>query len=360
MRYASINLGWAVVACGCCFAATSCTRAPSDVAAEPPITVVVSYPVQEEITDYADFTARTAAVDSVEVRSHVWGYLDKVNFKEGALVKKDDVLFEIDARPYQAEYARCQAVLNSAQSHLIRALADVKRAGDLLPKNAISQSDYDLAKDNCDEAAAAVKVAEATLRTAEINLGFTKIKAPVAGRVSRYFVTVGNMVQSADQASVTLLTTIVSVDPMYACFDVDEGTVLRVRQLIREGKATSAREFALPVKLGLANEEGFPHAGTVDFVDNQVNPKTGTQRLRGTFSNKDDVLMPGFFARVRIPVGKPRQGLLVTDRAIDSDQGQKILYVVDDKHEVVTRPIRRGCCMTACGRSKTASRRATA
>lgn len=330
------------LASGCWLLAAGCAKTPLDPVAEPPVPVAVSYPVQREITDYADFTGRTAAVDSVEVRARVWGYLKKVNFKEGALVKKGDVLFELDERPYRAEYDRCLALLNSAQAHLNRSVADLKRAEELLPRKAIAQSDYDLAKDNCDEAAAAVKVAEATFKTAELNLDFTKITAPVSGRVSRYMVTVGNLIQSADQASVTLLTTIVSIDPMYAYFDVDERTVLRVRQLIRAGKADSAREFALPVKLGLDNEEGFPHAGTIDFVDNQVNPKTGTQRLRGSFPNKDDVLMPGFHARVRIPVGKPRQALLVAERAIDTDQGQKIVYVVNEKGEVVLRPVRVG------------------
>ena len=192
---------------------------------DAPISVTVSYPVEREVTDYADFTARTAAVDSVEVRARVWGYLKKVNFKEGALVKKGDVLFELDSRPYQAEYARCLANLNSA-AHLTRTLADFKRAGELLPKKAIAQSDYDLAKGNCDEAAAAVKVAEATLNTAKLNLDFTTITAPSAAN-QRYLVTVGNLIQSAEQANVTLLTTIVSVDPMYAYFDVAEPTVLR-------------------------------------------------------------------------------------------------------------------------------------
>ena len=212
----------------------------------------------------------------------------------------------------------------------------------MLPQKAIAQSDYDLAKAIATRRPAAVKVAEAALNTAELNLDFTKVTAPISGRISRYLVTVGNLVQSGDQANVTLLTTIVSVDPMYAYFDVDERTVLRVRQLIREGKAKSAREAAMPVMLGLANEDGFPHRGTIDFVDNQVNPKTGTLRVRGMFPNKDEALLPGFFARVRVPVGAPHQALLVTDRAIDNDQGQKILYVVNDKNEVVSRPIRVG------------------
>ena len=152
----------------------------------------------------------------------------------------------------------------------------------------------------------------------------------------------GNLIQSGDQSGGTLLTTIVSVDPMYAYFDVDERTVLRVRQLIREGKAKSAREAVWPVSLGLANEEGFPHQGTINFVDNQVNPRTGTLRVRGVFPNKDEVLSPGFFARVRVPIGRPHKALLVTDRALDTDQGQKVLYVVNEKNEVVSRPVRLG------------------
>jgi len=342
MRYASASLAGSALVFGCCLAFTGCTRAPLDPSAAATNAVTVSYPVEREITDYADFTARTAAVDSVEVRARVWGYLKKVNFKEGTLVKKGDVLFELDPRPYEAEYARCLANLNSAQAHLTRTLADFKRAGELLPTKAIAQSDYDMAKGNCEEAAAAVKVAEATLKTGELNLDFTRITAPVSGRISRYLVTVGNLIQSADQANVTLLTTIVSVDPMYAYFDADERTVLRVRQLIRKGKAKPAGEVAMPVTLRLANEDGFPHGGTIDFIDNQINPKTGTQRFRGTFPNKDDVLLPGLFARVRMPVSAPHQALLVTDRAIDTDQGQKIVYVVNDKNEVVSRPIRMG------------------
>jgi RND family efflux transporter MFP subunit len=176
----------------------------------------------------------------------------------------------------------------------------------------------------------------------QLDLEYTKVLAPVSGRVSRFVVTVGNLIQSGDQNGGTLLTTIVSVDPMYAYFDVDERTVLRIRQLIREGKAKSAREIEWPVSLGLANEEGFPHQGTINFEDNQVNPKTGTLRVRGVFPNKDEALSPGFFARVRVPIGRAHQALLVTDRALDTDQGQKILYIVNPKNEVVSRPVRLG------------------
>ncbi len=340
MRYTSVILFGSVF--GCSLALAGCARAPADPPAAGPIPVAVSYPIEREVTDYADFTARTAAVDSVEVRSRVWGYLKKVNFTEGTLVKKGDVLFELDPRPYQADYDRSLANLTEAKAHLARTSADFKRAEDLLPKNAIAQKDYDLAKGDRDEAGALVKMAEAAVNTATLNLSFTKIVAPISGRISRYLVTVGNLIQSGDQANVTLLTTIVSVDPMYAYFDVDEGTVPRVRQLIRAGRGRSAREAAIPVMLGLANEEGFPHRGTIDFIDNQVNPKTGTLRLRATFPNRGETLLPGLFARVRVPIGLSHRALLVSDRAVDNDQGLKVLYVVNNKNQVVSHPIRVG------------------
>ena len=177
---------------------------------------------------------------------------------------------------------------------------------------------------------------------ASLNLDYTRVIAPVSGRVSRYVVTVGNLIQSGDQNNGTLLTTIVSVDPIYAYFDMDERTVLRVRQLIREGKAKSASQTAWPVAMGLATEEGFPHRGTINFEDNQVNPRTGTLRVRGVFSNKNEALSPGFFARVRVPIGNAHRALLVTDRALDTDLGQKVLYVVNEKNEVVSRTVQPG------------------
>jgi RND family efflux transporter MFP subunit len=178
----------------------------------------------------------------------------------------------------------------------------------------------------------------------QLNLGYTKVVAPVSGRVSRYDVTAGNLVLSGDQGGGTLLTTIVSVDPMYAYFDVDEYTDQRVRKLVREGKFNfkSPDEAVVPVSLGLATEEGFPHRGTINFTDNQVNPKTGTLRVRGAFPNKDEALTPGYFARVRVPVSPPHRALLVSERALDNDQGQKVLYVVNEKNEVASRPVRLG------------------
>jgi RND family efflux transporter MFP subunit len=327
---------------GLCIGLVGCGGAPSGApeAARTPVTV--SRPVERDVTDYVDFTGRTAAVDSVEVRAHVWGYLDKVNFQEGALVKKGDVLFELDARPYQALLNQAKAKVAQDEAQLAFDEAEYQRSIRLIANRAVSQSELDKSSAARDVDIANVAADKAVVASRLLDLEYTKVTAPVSGRVSRYVVTVGNLIQSGDQNGGTLLTTIMSVDPMYAYFDVDEHTVLRVRQLIREGKAKSARTGELPVWLGLANEDGYSHRGTINFVDNQVNSKTGTLRLRGVFPNMDEALSPGYFARVRVPIGFPHQALLVSDRALDTDQGQKVVYVVDKDNKVVSRPVRLG------------------
>jgi RND family efflux transporter MFP subunit len=330
------------VVLGLSLALVGCSRGPSVAPAPGPIPVTVSYPVEREVTDYSDFTARTAAVDSVEVRAHVWGYLDKVNFKEGALVKKGEVLFEIDPRPYEALLNQAKAKVAQDEAQLKSDEAEYQRQAQTFRAGAGSQSDLDKALAAKDVDRANIAADKAQVASRELDLSYTKVLAPVSGRVSRYVVTVGNLIQSGDQAGGTLLTTIVSVDPMYAYFDVDEHAVLRVRKLIREGKAKSARESEWPVAMGLANETGFSHTGTINFVDNQINAKTGTLRVRGVFPNKDEVLTPGLFARVRVPVGFPHAALLISDRAIDTDQGQRIVYVVNGENKVVSRPVRLG------------------
>jgi RND family efflux transporter MFP subunit len=342
MSYPSTFRLGSALAFGLCLGLTGCLRAPGAAPTTTPTLVTVSYPLERDVTDHVDFTGRTIAVDSVEVRARVWGYLDKVNFKEGAMVKQGDVLFEIDPQTYQAALDQAKAKVTLDEAQLKFADAEYKRNLTLRRTGAVSQEELEKSLASRDVAAATVGADKADLARRQLDLDYTKVKAPISGRVSRYVVTVGNLVQSGDQAGGTLLTTIVSVDPEYAYFDVDERTMLRVQQLIREGKAKSAREAEVPVLLGLANQEGYPHRGIINFVDNQVNPKTGTLRLRGVFPNKDGVLSPGLFARVRVPVGEPHKALLVTERAIDTDQGQKILYVVNDKNEVVSRPIRLG------------------
>ncbi len=324
---------------GTCLLMAGCHRGPK-MAPTAPTIVQVANPVEREVTDHVDLTGTTAAVDSVEVRARVGGYLMKVDFPEGTIVQKGQVLFEIDPRPYQAQVDYAQGQVAGAEATLLRARADNarNRATAMRSPGSVSQQDLDQYQAAEDKAIADLAVARATLESNQLNLDFTKVTSPIDGRTSRYLVTIGNLIVQDN----TLLTTVVSVNPIYAYVDVDEHTVLHVRQLIREGKAQSARESALPVSLGLADEKGFPHHGTINFVDNQVNVKTGTLRIRGVFDNKDEALSPGFFVRVRVPIGLPHKAILVSDRAIDTDQGQKIVYVVNDKNEVVYRPVKLG------------------
>jgi RND family efflux transporter MFP subunit len=345
---------------------------------------MVSPPVERTVTDSAEFTGRLLAVDSVEVRARVDGYLDSVHFKAGALIKKGDVLFVIDQRPFVRELNRAKAQVEQAQAQHQLALTQIEsaeaakakadadlenkrrraqRAEKLLLKQAMSQEEFDSrgteltlseadvrgaaagissAKAAVVSAMAAESSARAALALAELNLEYTTVTAPVSGRISRNLVSAGNLVQAGQIGGGTLLTTIVSVDPIYVYFDVDERTVLRVKQLIREGKAGTPDEVEIPVWLGLADEEGNPHRGAVNFIDNQVNPKTGTLKVRGAFPNEDESLVPGYFARVRVPIGIPHKSLLVSERAIDTDQGQKVVYVVDGDYRVVSRPVRLG------------------
>ncbi len=330
-----VGIGFALVV-GLSLGAAGCARAPAQAPAAAPVAVEVSYPVEREITDYAQFTGRVQAVESVQVQARVTGYLTKVCFKEGSLVTKDDVLLEIDSRPYQAQLQRDQAQRQQSEAKLQQNEHDLARANMLLKKSSISQSDYDAALANRDMASANVAAAEASIEASRLNVEFCTVRSPIDGRTSSYAKTVGNLV-TQDQ---TLLTTVVSIDPAYVYFDVDELTIQRIAQLIRQGKFQSVDEKAWPVTLGLGSEEGFPHRGTINFEDNQVNAKTGTLRVRGVFRNRDEALSPGYFARVRVPISLPHQGLLVSDRTLDNDQGQRIVYVVNDENKVVQRPVR--------------------
>ena len=342
MKYGSIfGIGSALILV-ICLGLAGCSRGSSEAPVTAPISVTVSRPIEREVTDYADFTARIAAVDSVEVRARVWGYLDKVNFKEGALVKKGEVLFEIDSRPYEAMLNQANAKVEQDKAQLTFDEAEYQRNLRLIGSRAVSQSDVDKSAAARSVDIANIAADKALAASRQLDLDYTKVIAPVSGRTSRYNVTLGNLVQSGDQNGGTLLTTIVSVDPMYAYFDVDERSVERIARFLRAGSGKPADEAEWPVSLRLASEDGFVHQGTINFVDNQINPKIGTLRVRGVFPNKDGSLSPGFFARVRVPVSPPHKALLVSDRALDNDQGQKILYVVNDKNEVVSRPIRPG------------------
>jgi RND family efflux transporter MFP subunit len=305
----------------------------------PPPTpeAMVSLPVVREVTDYEDFPGRLEAVNSVEIRARVSGYLEKMHFKEGATVKKDDLLFEIDDRPYKADLARAEGNLIQSECHLKRLEADFRRAQNLLPKNAIGQEDYDKIVGDRAEASGMLSVAKANRDLSLLNLSYTKVLAPISGRISRRMIDPGNMVK-ADE---TALTTIVSLDPIYAYFDVDERTALRLQRLVRARKILSP-EDGMPVFMGLADEDGFPLAGRITFADNRVDADTGTWRLRAVFKNSDNSLAPGLFVRLRLPTSEPYRPTLVCEQALSTDQGQKSVWVVDAANKVSYRRVKVG------------------
>jgi len=303
----------------------------------------VSKPVQQQVTDYVDFTGRTDAVEAVNVIARVTGYLVKMPFREGSEVKKGQILFEIDPRPYEDQLRLGEAQLANNQAQQKLADANFRRGGELLQNKSISQQEYEQFRATKDQAAAQVQSAQANIAIDKLNLEFCHVTSPIDGRVSRYFLTVGNLVNQ-DQ---TLLTTVVSQDPMYAYFDADEPTLLRVRRALGEGKIKPAVANKNPVLMGLQDEEGFPHAGTIDFINNQVNPTTGSITVRGVFPNPIlrqgvRLLSPGMFLRIRLPIGPPHPALLVIDRAIGSDQGLKYVYVVDAENKIQYRRVTTG------------------
>ncbi|MHB1037861.1 MAG: efflux RND transporter periplasmic adaptor subunit [Pirellulales bacterium] len=311
--------------------------------AEPP-PVPVSRPVQRVVTDYVDFTGRTNAVNSVDVRARVSGYLVEMPFKEGADVKAGDLLFLVDPRPYQAQYDQAVGQVNLYKAQLALAKANYARDQEVAKTpGAVSVQQLDQDKAAVDEADAAVKAFQASLEVYKLNLSFTRVTSPIDGQVSRYFMTLGNLVVQ-DQ---TLLTTVVSLDPMYVYFDVDEGTVLRVRKAINEGTINRYPQGGIPVQMALQGEADFPHQGVVDFVNNQVNPNTGSLSVRGVFANPKPanglrLISPGMFVRVRLPIGQPHPAILVIDRAVGSDQGLKYVYVLDAENKVQYRRVTTG------------------
>jgi RND family efflux transporter MFP subunit len=322
-----------------------CARPPSGATAAAPTPVSVSYPLEREITRYADFTGRLEAVNSVEIRTRVTGYLDRVNFKDGDEVNEGASLFEIDPRPYKLDLDRAEGNVAQAEARLARLEADNRRVVALFNRGAVGREEFDRITGDFREARASLSVAQANRDMARLNIEFTKVRAPISGLLSRRLVDPGNLVQ----ADATSLITIVSPDPMYLYFDIDERTVMKLRGLVIEGKLQTREQGAVaPILAALAEEEGFPHNGVINFSDNKVNPRTGTLRVRGVIENpvvkgkNFRLLSPGLFARVRMPLGESHRTLLVTERAIDTDQGQKILYVVDDKNKVDTRPVRLG------------------
>jgi len=312
----------------------------------PPPPVKVSLPIEREVVDYVDFTGRTEARETVEVRARVTGYLEAIPFKEGTEVKAKDILFKIDPRPYNAALARDEGQLKLAEAELKLAIANYERGKEVAKtKGAISEQELDQLRAKQEVAAASVAAAKASVESSSLNVDFCTVRSPIDGRIGRYYKSIGNLVNQ----DVTTLTTIVSQDPMYAYFAVDERTMLDVQTRIRQGKLKGVREGQImPVLMGLANEDGFPHQGTLNFVDNRVDKSTGTLQVRGSFDNpkpkfgESRLLAPGMFLRIRVPLGDPYQAVLVNERAIGTDQDKKFVYIVNEKDEVEVRVVTLG------------------
>jgi multidrug efflux system membrane fusion protein len=314
-----------------------CNKPPPPPAPPPP-PVTIAKPIKKEIVEWDQYTGRTDAVESVDVRPRVSGYIDNITFRAGDRVTKGDLLFVIDPRPYQAALDQANAQLRQAQANQQLQEANFARQDRLRQSGVIAKEDYDTSLSNKNQAAAQVLANSAAVELAKLNLTFTQIVSPISGRISREQVTVGNLVQTDS----TLLTNIVSVDPIYAYFNVDERAVLKYQQLIRQGKIADARSASVPVYLQLENEKSFPHEGVIDFVNNQFNSSTGTLQVRGVFPNANAFLTPGAFVRVRVAGGPMHEAILVTDRAVGTDQGSKYVLALDDQNVVVVKPVELG------------------
>ena len=315
-------------------------RRPEPVAAPPP-KVTVSTPIVREVIEWDEYTGRLESTESVEVRARVNGYLQSIHFKDGAIVKKGDLLFVIDPRPYQAEVDRLTAELQLAQARLDLAKSDYARAQKLLQFRAISQEEADTRAATERQAQESVEAARAAVKAAKLNVEFTRVIAPITGRISRKLVTEGNLINGGSAES-TLLTSIVSMDPIYVYFEADERSYLKYARLSQNGKGPSSREARNPVYLALADEKGFPRKGYLDFVDNRLDPKTGTMTGRAVFSNLDLALTPGLFARVRLQGSTPYKAVLVPDEAVGSDQSQKFVFVMNGDSTVEYRMVQLG------------------
>ena len=313
--------------------------------AEPMPVVPISHPVQQAVTDSVDFTGRTDAVQSVNIVARVTGYLVQMPFAEGAEVKKGELLFQIDPQPYDAQVRLGAAQVASFEAQLQLAKKNFERVEILSKQKGISQQEFDQNKSAQDQAIAQLDSARANLEIYRLNLQYTRVTSPIDGQVSRYFLTLGNLINQ-DQ---TLLTTVVSLDPIYAFFDVDQRNLLRIRRAINEGKLPSRRaspsnQPEIPVLLGMPGEQTFPYKGSINFVNNQLNPNTNSIAVRGVFSNPKPpkgvrLMSPGMFVRIRLPLGPPHPALLVIDRAIQSDQGQKYVYVVNAANKTEYRQV---------------------
>ena len=320
---------------------TACSGSHAEEAGMPPPPSVSAAPVLvKQVSQWDDFSGRVEAVESVELRPRVSGYIDKVNYVEGQEVKKGDVLFTIDARSYRAELDRATAELNRARTQAQVSRSEADRARRLSDQQAISTETWEQRRAVSEQALAQVQAAQAAVDAARLNMEFTQVRAPINGRAGRAMVTAGNLVTAGDSASV--LTTLVSLDKVHVYFDADEGTFLRYAQMARKGERPSERDSDLPVKVGLSGETGFPHEGKVDFLDNQVTRSTGTIRVRALLDNADRAFTPGLFARVQLLGSGQFQAMLIVDKAVLTDQDRKFVYVVDKDNKAQRRDVQLG------------------
>ena len=321
--------------------AAGCARPAAQPAEPPPPKVSVSQVVFRDLTEWDEFTGRLEAVNTVAVRPRVSGFVSAVRFREGAIVRRGDLLFQIDPRPFQAEVDRLKAEVVRARATVQRANSEAQRAERLTAQDAMSREEHDRRASFAQEAGAQVEAVAAALRAAELNLEFTRVTSPITGRVGRAVTTEGNLVSSGP-GEATLMTTVVSLDPIYAVVDVDEQSFLRYGTLASEGKRASAREAGLGIQMALAGEQDFPHAGKMNFLDNQVDPATGTIRARAVFANGDSTLTPGLFVRLRVPGTRSYGGALVRDGAVGTDLDKRFVYVVGGDKTIAQRAVTLG------------------
>jgi len=329
----------------CLLAAVAALSAcsPGRPQAPPPPKVTVSRPQVATITNWDEFPGHVDAVEMVEIRPRVSGYVDSIRFEDGAEVKAGDLLFVIDPRPYQAELDRTRAQRLQAETRLDLAHNELVRAESLRGTKAISEEEYDSRSKATREAEAGLAAAKAAEAAAQLNLDYTRITAPIKGKIGRRLITIGNLVQGGGNGSSgTVLTTLVTMEPIYCYFDVPEEAFTRYRSRGQTQVAAGAAGSPVVCELALAGETGYPHRGQVDFFDNQVDKRTGTIRVRGVFANPNRTLVPGMFASVRVPAGPPEETLLIPDVAVGFDQNYKFVYVLNGTNGVETRTIQTG------------------
>lgn len=329
---------WRYVLIGPVLLLTACTQPSAPTASPPPPKVTVSQPAARDVVEWSEYTGRLEAVESVEVRAHVNGYLQSIHFKDGSIVKKGDLLFVIDPRPYEAALGRAKAELALANARLERAEKDLARVQRLLRSRATSQEEVDTRFYDRRQAQAAVQAARAMVAAAQLNVEFTQVRAPISGRISRNFVSVGNLINGGT-AQATLLTTIVSLDPIYCYFETDERAYLDEVRRSRNREGAKAANSRTPVELALTDEEAFVHRGFLDFIDNRLDPDTGTITGRAVISNPTLLLTPGLFARVRVPASDTYEALMLPPAAVGQDLSQQFVLVVNGKNQAEYRRV---------------------